>query len=129
MTTEAPSAAPAEAPAERVCVVIWGGTPKEAELRRQLGESLPLRLVLWQDRTYLAVIEQLRPRVIVAVEPEEEAASDVAGLLACLVTTYTPTVIAMTPGARQNRRPSFVVRQLGPRETARLASFADLRFA
>jgi hypothetical protein len=86
----------AERVPERVCVVIWDGSTPEAQLRRYLDDALPLRFERWQDRTYLAAIEQLRPRVIVVVEPTDELAADAAGLLACLVTAYTPTIIAMT---------------------------------
>ena len=117
----------AQSTSERVCVVIWDGTPPEAELRRQLGDALPMRMVRWQDRSYLAVIQRLRPRVIVAVEPDETTATDVAGLLACLVSDYTPTVIGMAAGGRPNRRPSLIVRQLGPRETSRVGSLGDVR--
>lgn len=94
--------------AERVCVVIWDGSAPQSELRRLLGNALPLHFVRWQDRTYLAAIEQLRPSVIVAVEPDDELAADVAGLLACLITTYTPTILGMTlpPGNPGRRRPA-----------------------
>jgi hypothetical protein len=123
--------------AERVCVVIWDGTPPEDELRRQLNSTLPLRLVRWQDHTYLSVIEQLHPRVIVAVEPTEELALDVSGLLACLVTSYTPTIVGMAPavtpgtapGAAGAARPFMVVRQLGAAECARIAGLDDLFLA
>lgn len=143
----APEAAP-EAASERVCVVIWDGSVPEAELRRYLDDTLPMRFVRWQDRTYLSTIDQLRPRVIVAVEPSDELAADVAGLLACLVTTYIPTIIGMTvaPSVEGNphrlegspqgvaqevveavtERPHLLVRQLGSLESATIDSLADL---
>jgi hypothetical protein len=86
----------AERAPERVCVVIWDGSTPQAQLRRYLDDALPLRFERWQDRAYLAAIDQLRPRVIVVVEPTDELAADAAGLLACLITAYTPTIIAMT---------------------------------
>lgn len=126
---------------ERVCVVIWDGSVPESELRRHLDDVLPLRFVRWQDRTYLATIDQLRPRVIVVVEPNDELATDAAGLLACLVTAYTPTIIGMTcpPIFEQDASAEghelfiapvrLLVRQLGPLEGARIDSLEDLLLA
>jgi hypothetical protein len=144
----------AEGAPERVCVVIWDGSVSEVELRRYLDDTLPLRFERWQDHTYLSTIEQLRPRVIVVVEPNDELAADAAGLLACLITAYTPTIIGMTfasetsdvaeeledalhslaqpssPGARtRHTQPRLLVRQLGLSESARIDSMADLSMA
>ncbi len=144
----------AEGAPERVCVVIWDGSVSEAELRRYLDDMLPLRFERWQDHTYLSTIEQLRPRMIIVVEPNDELAADAAGLLACLITAYTPTIIGMTlasetsdvaeeledalhssaqassPGARTRRaQPHLLVRQLGLSESARIDSMADLSMA
>lgn len=120
---------------ERVGVVIWDGSVPQEELRRQLDGALPLRFVRWQDRNYLATINQLRPRVIVVVEPDDELAADAAGLLALLVTAYTPTIIAVTwssisaysagnagyiPAVR------LLICQLGPLEGAWIESLGDL---
>ncbi len=125
-----PSGAP-----ERVGVVIWDGSVPEEELRRQLDGALPLRFVRWQDRTYLTTINQLRPRVIVVVEPDDELAADAAGLLALLVTAYTPTIIAVTwspisaystGGSGYIPSMHVLVRQLGPMESAWIESLGDL---
>lgn len=136
-----PEAVPGASPepvAERVCVVIWDGSVPEAELRRQLDDVLPLRFVRWQDRTYLAIVDQLRPRVIVVVEPDDELAADAAGLLACLITAYTPTIIGMTCtplSAHFEGSDTFIpyvrllVRQLGTRESAQIESLEDLTLA
>ena len=122
---------------ERVGVVIWDGSVPEEELRRHLDSMLPLRFVRWQDRTYLATINQLRPRVIVVVEPSDEVAAVAAGLLAVLVTAYTPTIIAVTwspvsvvaSGGSAGYIPSvrLLVCQLGPMASAWIESLADLR--
>jgi len=144
----------AEGAPERVCVVIWDGSVSEEELRRSLDDTLPLRFERWQDHTYLSTIEQLRPRVIVVVEPNDELAADAAGLLACLITAYTPTIIAMTlahessdvaeeledalhsaahrssPGSRaRHTRPRLLVRQLGLSDSVRIDSMTDLSMA
>jgi hypothetical protein len=102
--TEGVGPGASERGAERVCVVIWDGSVPQAELRPFLGDTLPLHFVRWQDRSYLAAIDQLHPSVIVAVEPDDDLASDVAGLLACLVTSYTPTIVGMTLPPRQPAR-------------------------
>jgi len=121
---------------ERVGVVIWDGSVPEEELRRQLDGALPLRFVRWQDRGYLATISQLRPRVIVVVEPDDELAADAAGLLALLVTSYTPTIVAVTwspvsaySGSGTGYIPAvhLLVRQLGPMASAWIESLADLQ--
>jgi hypothetical protein len=122
---------------KRVGVVIWDGSVPEEELRRQLGGALPLRFVRWQDRSYLATINQLRPRVIVVVEPDDELAADAAGLLALLITAYTPTIIAVTwspisahsiGGAGYIPSVHVLVCQLGPMESAWIESLGDLRY-
>jgi hypothetical protein len=128
----------AQGASERVCVVIWDGAAPEALLRRYLDDTLPLRFERWQDHAYLSAIDQLRPRVIVVVEPSDELAADVAGLLACLITAYTPTIIGMTLAhpalelAQQREGgghgPRLLVRQLGSGESAWIDSLSDLSF-
>lgn len=128
-----------ESPPERVGVVIWDGSVPEEELRRQLDGGLPLRFVRWQDRTYLATINQLRPRVIVVVEPSDELAAVAAGLLALLVTAYTPTIIAVTwspislfaAGGSAGYIPAVrvLVFQLGPMAGAWIESLGDLHLS
>jgi hypothetical protein len=123
--TEGAGPGASERGAERVCVVIWDGSVPKADLRPFLGDALPLHFVRWQDRSYLAAIDQLRPSVIVAVEPDDELASDVAGLLACLVTSYTPTIVGMTLPPRQPARRRSAARLGRPVEEESMAGASD----
>jgi hypothetical protein len=106
---------------ERVCVVMTDMDIEEAALRRLLGDSLPLRLVLWHDQNYLSILQSLRPRVIVVAAATEQVAHESALLLHRLVSQFSPTIVSTATDA-----PHLVVQSLGMGATATIGSLANL---
>jgi hypothetical protein len=112
---------------EPVGVVIAEDGISEGEVRRSLGDLLPLRVVWWGDRDYLAVIRALRPAVIVVLGSNDELTRDCCRLLASLFSNDAPTAISalMTgapPGALR-----LQIQQLGTGASAQIASLSDLQ--
>ncbi|MGZ3680627.1 MAG: hypothetical protein ACXWQR_19165, partial [Ktedonobacterales bacterium] len=77
-------------------MVIADEGVSEGEVRRYLGDSLPLRVVSWQDQKYLAAITELRPQVIAVWGNVEELVDERCQLVASLFSRFEPTVLSVT---------------------------------
>ncbi|MFI5271421.1 MAG: hypothetical protein ACHQ4H_00115 [Ktedonobacterales bacterium] len=100
--------------------MICSGEISEEEIRRRLGDALPLKFTRWMAREYLSTIRALRPRVIVTVA-SDDTAELFAALIACLLANAEPTVISMMLADDH-----LTIRQLGERTLARICSLDDL---
>lgn len=109
-----------------VCVVIVDEDIRESEARRCLGDSLPLRIVSWQNHSYLTAITELRPQVIVVWARAEELVHERCQLIASLFSRFEPTVISLTKSDTHSDTPRLVVQQLGAGTTAQIARLSDL---
>lgn len=114
---------------ERVCVIIADATISEDQLRRALGDALPLRVVHWQDAGYLTVVRNLRPRVIVIASTNVETAEDSTALIAVLFARFAPTVIGLTLAPSEREQARLMVVALGVHTAARIAALDDLRLS
>jgi hypothetical protein len=112
-------------PTEPVCVAIADDDIAEGEVRRCLGDALPLRVVAWGDQNYLAAITALRPAVIVVLGADERLAYDRCQLVASLLSSYTPTVISATLTEASSCH--LRVQLLGTGATVQIASLSDLQ--
>jgi len=112
---------------EPVCVVIADDGITESEVRRSLGDLLPLRVVWWGDRDYLAVITALRPAVIVVLGSNEELMQDCCQLLASLFSSSAPTAISARMTGAPSDAPHLLIQRLGTGALAQIASLSDLR--
>jgi len=113
--------------AQRICVVISSGLAADDELRRILGSALPMHVVEWERRNYLAAIQSLQPQVIIAVSETGQVASDSALLLVALLDDTRPTVASLSIDRSGAQQSELVVWQLGRGAAARLSSLLDLR--
>lgn len=111
---------------EPVCVVIADADVAEDEVRRHLGDSLPLRIVSWQDQKYLAAITELRPQVIAVWGNVEELVDERCQLVASLFSRFETTVIGVTMPDVPPVPPRLVVRQLGAGATVEITSLSKL---
>lgn len=105
---------------ERVCVVICSAGISEDDVRRQLGNALPLKVTRWEDRDYMAAIRNLRPRVIVTAAADERA-RDYAALLGALLDSNMPTIAMLALSEEQ-----LAIQQLGVGTHAMIDSLDDL---
>jgi hypothetical protein len=106
---------------ERVCVVMTDMDIEEAALRRLLGDSLPLRLVPWHEHNYLAILQSLRPRVIVVAAASEQLARESALLLLRLVSQFSPTIVITAAD-----EPRLVLQSLGMGTAVTIGSLDNL---
>ena len=111
---------------EPVCVVVADDGIAEDDVRHQLGDSLPLRVVWWGDRDYLATVAALRPTVIVVLGADKGLAHDRCRLIACLFSGSAPTVISAEMMAAPSGAPHLLVQQLGTGATVQIASLSDV---
>jgi len=111
---------------EPVCVVIADEDVAEAEVRRCLGDSLPLRIVSWQDQKYLAAITELRPQVIGVWGNVEELVDERCQLVASLFSRFEPTVLSVIITDVPPGLPRLILRQLGAGATAQITSLSKL---
>jgi hypothetical protein len=111
---------------EPVGVVIAEDGISEGEVRRSLGDFLPLRVVWWGDRNYLAVIRALRPAVIVVLGSNDELTRDCCRLLASLLSSNAPTGISARMTGAPPGAPHLQIQQLGAGSSAQIASLSDL---
>jgi hypothetical protein len=112
---------------EPVAVVIADDGISEGEVRRSLGDSLPLRVVWWGDRDYLKAIQDLRPAVIVVLGANDELTRDCCRLLASLFSSSAPTAISAWMTGASSGAPHLHIYQLGTGVSAYIASLSDLR--
>lgn len=112
---------------EPVCVVIADDDIAEEEVRRRLGNSLPLRVVSWGDHSYLAAIRDLRPAAIVVLGADEKLVHDQCRLVASLFSSCAATVISATMTEAPSRALHLLVQQLGTGAAAQIASLSDLQ--
>ncbi|MGZ3663360.1 MAG: hypothetical protein ACXVCO_03960 [Ktedonobacterales bacterium] len=108
-------------------MVIADEGVSEGEVRRYLGDSLPLRVVSWQDQKYLATITELRPQVIAVWGTVEELVDERCQLVASLFSRFEPTVLSVTMTDVLPGLPLLVLRQLGAGTTVQIASLSKLR--
>jgi hypothetical protein len=110
---------------EHVCVAIAANEISVEMVQEHLGAAWPLRVTRWGQQSYLTVIRQLRPSVIVVVTAEQAPVEETALLLSALFDRYSPTIASLTlPTARsaagaeaaQPTLPLLIVWSLG-RET------------
>jgi hypothetical protein len=111
---------------EPVCVVIADDGIAEDDVRHHLGDSLPLRVVWWGGRDYLATVKALRPAVIVVLGADEGLAHDRCRLVACLFSGSAPTVMSATLLDAPSSAPHLLVQQLGASAAVQIASLGDV---
>lgn len=116
----------AEPFSEPVCVVIADEHVSEAEARRCLGDSLPLRVVSWESQNYLAAITELHPKVIAVWANTEELVHERCQLIASLFSRLEPTVLSITMPDVLSDAPLLEVQQLGAGTTVQIARLSDL---
>ena len=87
----------------------------EDEVRRSLGDLLPLRVVWWGDRDYLEVIRALRPAVIVVIGANDELTRDCCRLLACLLSSGAPYSNQRLDDGSASWRSAFTLTPVGNR--------------
>lgn len=104
---------------EPVCVVICSQGVSEEDVRRCLGDAVPLKFTWWADQEYMEAIHGLRPRLIVLAA--EEHATDSAALLSSLLASPVPTIATLSLVQRRVR-----IRQLGANTQAMIRSLDDL---
>lgn len=117
----------AEPFSEPVCVVIADEHVSEAEARRCLGDSLPLRVVSWESQNYLAAITELHPKVIAVWANTEELVHERCQLIASLFSRLEPTVLSITMPDVLSDAPLLEVQQLGAGTTVQIARLSDLQ--
>jgi hypothetical protein len=112
---------------EPVCVVIVDEGVADSEIHRGLGDTLPRRVVSWQNQDYLAAIMTLRPQVIVVWGNQAELVHERCRLVASLFSKFEPTVISavMPDGAPGELQ--LTVQQLGVGATAQIRRLDDVR--
>ncbi len=111
---------------EPVCVVIADDGIAEDDVRHHFGDSLPLRVVWWGDRDYLATVAALRPAVIVVLGADEDLVHDRCQLVACLFSGSAPTVIGAKLTDTLSGAPHLLVQQLGAGAAVQIASLGNL---
>lgn len=119
-------AMPEEPLSEPVCVVIAGERTEEDAVRRCLGDSLPLRVVSWQNQDYLGTITALRPQVIVIWGAIDDLVHERCQLLASLFSSFAPTVISAIGATGPAGAPHLMVQQLGIGARVRIAGLRDV---
>jgi hypothetical protein len=112
---------------EPVCVVIADDGISEGEVRRSLGDLLPLRVVWWGDRDYLEVIRSLQPAIIAVLGSNDKLTRDCCRLLACLLSSNAPTAISAQMTGAPSGAPHLHILQLGTGASAHIASLSDLQ--
>ncbi len=112
---------------EPVCVVITDDGIAEDEVRRRLGNSLPLRIVSWGDQNYLTIISALRPAVIVVLGADEGLLQNRCKLVASLFSNLEPTVISAKIADASEFAPELLIEQLGAGTAVQIASLSDLK--
>jgi hypothetical protein len=110
---------------EPVGVVIVDQGIAEADVHQHLGDSLPLRIVSWQDQSYLATIVALRPQVIIIWGAPETLVHERSQLIASLFSVFAPTTISATIMS-ESGTPCLIVEQLGAGATVRIAELSDV---
>lgn len=105
---------------EPVCVVICSQGVSEEDVRRCLGDALPLKFAQWADHEYMEAIRSLRPRVIVLATANGHAA-DSAALLMSLLASAAPTIATLSVAEGCLR-----IWQLGANAQAKIRSLDDL---
>ena len=99
----------------------------EGDVRRSLGDLLPLRIVWWGDRDYLEVIRALRPAVIVVLGANDELTRDCCQLLACLLSSGAPSAISAWMTGAPAGAPHLHLLQLGTGASAHITSLSDVQ--
>ena len=112
---------------EPVCVIITDDNIADDDARRCLGDALPLRMVSWGDKSYLAIISALRPGVIVVLGADEGLLQDRCKLIASLFSNLEPTVISAKMADASVFAPQLLVEQLGAGAAVQIASLSDLK--
>ena len=115
---------------EPVCVVIADEDISQDEARDCLGDSLPVRVVFWQDPSYVATITALRPQVIVVLAEwgtPDALVRERCQLIASLFSSFAPTVISATMSSLPIGAPCLVVQQLGTGATVKIGGLSALR--
>jgi hypothetical protein len=112
---------------EPVGVVIAEDGISEGDVRRSLGDLLPLRVVWWGNQDYVEVISALRPVVIVVLGSNDELTRDCCRLLACLFSGGAPTAISAWMVGAPSAAPNLQIHLLGTGASAHIASLSDLR--
>lgn len=113
--------------AEHVCVVVADETVDADQVRRILGDSMPLQILHWQQVDYVGTVQSLRPQVVVVVAQSTQTAQDSAMLFASLILSSEPTIASLAMADAVASPPDLLVHQLGHCAVARIASLADLR--
>lgn len=111
---------------QRICLVITTDDISEEDIRRRLGDSLPLHFVSWADQAYLQAIAALSPRVIVVTEHTVDAARLMASLLAEILGTTEPTIASLGLFDLWEGADCLYVCKVGADAAVRIGSLADV---